>query len=179
MGRFDWVRGAWPGTSHDGGLGVIGLQSVAARRSAWQGFSQRILASPWKGNACICAQSPLLLIASVAQARCASRLRRDGANESTDDMYQRIAAAHQIPISMSDIASVSSIDCRRPASLAGRFRGPGGRHVSPTASDCFDEFESYCVRPLLRWRFQLLQLRGLFFAGTGLLCGWTELRLSA
>jgi hypothetical protein len=50
------------------------------------------------------------------------------------------------------------------------LRGPGGRYVSTTSSDCFTGFVSFCVCTLLRgWRIELLPFRGLYRTGSLLL----------
>jgi hypothetical protein len=50
------------------------------------------------------------------------------------------------------------------------LRGPGGRYVSTTSSDCFTGFVTFCLRTLLRgWRIELLPFRGLYRTGSSLL----------
>lgn len=64
------------------------------------------------------------------------------------------------------LADLTVADQRRWCVL---IRGPGGRYVSTTSSDCFTGFVSFCVCTLLRWRIELLPLRGLYRTGALLL----------
>lgn len=69
--------------------------------------------------------------------------------------------------------------CRPPASLEVLFRGPGGRHVSTTAAQRFTRSYPFCLCALLRWRPELLSIRGLHHAGAGVLLRRWHLLLGA
>lgn len=60
-------------------------------------------------------------------------------------------------------------ECRPPASLEVLFRGPGGRHDSTTAAQCFTRSNPLRLCAILRWRPDLLSFRGLHRTSAGVL----------